>query len=60
MSGKGLKFGDLKFGELKGFLWASLATIPEHRRGDHGHDAIAEAGAAAFSVFFMQEPSFLA
>lgn len=41
-------------------LWASLERIPEHRRGDNGHYEIADAGLAAFSVFFMQEPSFLA
>ena len=50
----------VKFSELMGFLRASLAQIPEHRRGANGHYEIADAGAAAFSVFFMQEPSFLA
>jgi hypothetical protein len=50
----------VKFSELMGFLRASLAQIPEHRRGDNGHYEIADAGAAAFSVFFMQESSFLA
>ena len=55
MSGKAVKFS-----ELLGFVRASLAQIPEHRRGENGHYAIADAGLAAFSVFFMQEPSFLA
>jgi hypothetical protein len=55
MSGKAVKFS-----ELMGHLGASLAQIPEHRRGDNGHYAIGDAGLAAFSVFFMQEPSFLA
>lgn len=50
----------VQFSELMGFLRAGLAQIPEHRRGDNGHYAIGDAGAAAFSVFFMQEPSFLA
>lgn len=50
----------MTFSELMGFLRGSLARIPEHRRGDNGHYAIADAGQAAFSVFFMQEPSFLA
>ena len=55
VSGKGVKFS-----ELMGFLRASLAKIPEHRRGENGHYQIADAGQAAFSVFFMQESSFLA
>jgi hypothetical protein len=55
VSGQGVKFG-----ELLGFLRASLLKIPEHRRGKNGHYEIADAGLAAFSVFFMQEPSFLA
>jgi hypothetical protein len=55
MSGKGVKFR-----ELMGFLRASLQKIPEHRRGENGQYAIGDAGLAAFAVFFMQEPSFLA
>lgn len=50
----------VRFSELLRFLRASLERIPEHRRGENGHYAIADAGLAAFSVFFMQEPSFLA
>lgn len=50
----------VRFSELLRFLRASLERIPEHRRGANGHYAIADAGLAAFSVFFMQEPSFLA
>jgi hypothetical protein len=50
----------VKFSELMGFLRANLARIPEHRRGGNGHYEIAAGGLAAFSVFFMQEPSFLA
>ncbi len=55
MSGK-----QVKFSELMRLLRASLAQIPEHRRGANGHYEIADAGLAAFAVFFMQEPSFLA
>lgn len=55
MSGK-----QVKFSELLRVLRAGLEEIPEHRRGDNGHYEIADAGLAAFSVFFMQEPSFLA
>jgi hypothetical protein len=50
----------VKFSELMGYLRASLAAIPEHRRGKNGHYEIADAGQGAFAVFFMQEPSFLA
>jgi|GEM_PF-1951666 len=45
----------VKFSALMGFLRASLAQIPEHRRGHNGHDKIADAGQSAFAVFFMQE-----
>lgn len=55
MGKKGLKFNDL-LQMLKG----SLAEIPEHRQGQNSHYEIADAGLAAFAVFFMQSPSFLA
>jgi hypothetical protein len=58
--GIGVSGKQVQFSELMGFLRASLARIPEHRRGDNGHYEIADAGLAALSVFFMQEPSFLA
>lgn len=41
-------------------LKRSLAEIPEQRRGRNCTYELAEAGLAAFSVFFMQSPSFLA
>lgn len=41
-------------------LRASLARIPEHRRGDNTQYTLVDAGLAAFSVFFMQSRSFLA
>jgi hypothetical protein len=50
----------IKFRDLMGHLGAALHQIPEHRRGENMHYAIADAGRSAFSVFFMQEPSFLA
>ena len=53
--GKGLKFR-----EMLGILENSLAKIPEHRTGKNCRYEIKEAGLAAFSVFFVQSPSFLA
>lgn len=50
----------LKFGEMLGMLKAGLAEIPEHRGGQNTQYEIADAGLSAFSVFFMQSPSFLA
>ena len=50
----------LKFKEMLGILGNSLAKIPEHRTGSNCQYEIKEAGLAAFSVFFMQSPSFLA
>jgi hypothetical protein len=41
-------------------LKASLAKIPEHRTGKNCVYRLEDAGLAAFSVFFMQSPSFLA
>ena len=51
--------GGLKFSTLLGMLKESLEGIPEHRRGRNGRYEIADAGLAAFAVFFMQSPSFL-
>lgn len=53
--GKGLKFK-----EMLGILEGSLAEIPEHRTGENVQYGIEDAGLAAFSVFYMQSPSFLA
>jgi hypothetical protein len=36
------------------------AVLPDKRRGKNSHYAMADIGMAAFSVFFMQSPSFLA
>jgi hypothetical protein len=39
---------------------ANFAGLPEHRSGQNTTYAIQDAAASAFSVFFMQSPSFLA
>ena len=41
-------------------LRQDLAGVPEHRRGRNTQYEIADAGLGAFSVFYMQSPSFLA
>jgi hypothetical protein len=41
-------------------LKESLAEIPEHRSGKNCIYELADAGLAAFGVFFTQSPSFLA
>ena len=38
----------------------SIEEVPEHRKGRNVQYEIVDAGLAAFSVFFMQSPSFLA
>jgi hypothetical protein len=39
---------------------ALCATLPERRRGGNTVYDMTDIGMAAFSVFFMQSPSFLA
>lgn len=46
--------------ELLGSLRECLAALPDKRRGANKRYAMTDAGLAAFSVFFMQSPSFLA
>lgn len=41
-------------------LRQDLARVPEHRTGRNTQYEIADAGLGAFSVFYMQSPSFLA
>ena len=41
-------------------LRQDLAEVPEHRTGRNTQYEIADAGLGAFSVFYMQSPSFLA
>jgi len=50
----------LKFQEMLDGLRQSLEGIPEHRTGRNTQYAIADAGLSAFSVFYLQSPSFLA
>ena len=50
----------VKFQEMLGNVRRSLEKVPEHRRGRNIQYEIADAGLAAFSVFYMQSPSFLA
>jgi len=45
---------------LLGALRRCCETFPDPRRGSNGTYRIADIGMAAFSVFFMQSPSFLA
>ena len=45
---------------LLGCLRRCCETFPDPRRGSNGTYRIADIGMAAFSVFFMQSPSFLA
>ena len=48
------------FDSMLSMLRESLEGIPEHRRGKNIRYKITDAGLAAFGVFFMQSPSFLA
>lgn len=48
------------FGAMLGSLKGRLEKIPEHRTGKNRIYKLKDAGLAAFSVFFMQCPSFLA
>ena len=48
---------------LRGLLLAvreACAVLADKRRGKNRHYTMADIGMAAFSVFFMQSPSFLA
>lgn len=51
---------DLKFKGLMGILARALEPIPDERKGPNRRYALKDAVLAAFSVFFMQSPSFLA
>jgi len=50
----------VRFQEMLDDLRKSLRTIPEHRRGRNIQYEIEDAGLGAFSVFYLQSPSFLA
>jgi hypothetical protein len=45
---------------LLGLLRQCCAALPDKRHGANGRYTMADIGLAAFSVFFMQSPSFLA
>jgi hypothetical protein len=49
----------LKYKEMMGMLEKTLAGLPEHRMGANGQYELKDAGLSAFSVFYMQAPSFL-
>ena len=49
----------LKYREMMGMLEKTLEALPEHRRGANGQYELKDAGLSAFSVFYMQTPSFL-
>lgn len=50
----------VKFEELVNFYRNVLSHFPDKRTGDNKSYGIADAALGAFSVFFMQSPSFLA
>jgi len=50
----------MKFQEMLGVLRRNLSSTPEHRTGRNCQYEIADAGTGAFSVVYMQSPSFLA
>jgi hypothetical protein len=50
----------VKFSEMLVCLRRSLEALPEHRTGRNVQYGLVDAGLGAFSVFFLQSPSFLA
>jgi hypothetical protein len=50
----------LFFESMMNQLRATFAALPDHRQGKNTSYAIKDAAAGAFSVFFMQSPSFVA
>ena len=50
----------VKFQEMVDSLRDSLTAIPEHRKGRNTQYTMEDAGLSAFSVFYLQSPSFLA
>jgi len=48
-----------KFKEMLGSLQIALESYPEHRKGKNTQYTLIDAGLSAFSVFYMQSPSFL-
>ena len=50
----------VKFQAMLDCVHRSLEQVPEHRKGSNTQYEIVDAGLGAFSVFYMQSPSFLA
>ena len=50
----------VKFQEMLAEVRRSLEVVPEHRTGQNTQYTIEDAGLSAFSVFYLQAPSFLA
>jgi hypothetical protein len=51
---------EVKYQEMLADLRRSLEAAPEHRTGRNTQYEIVDAGLGAFSVFYLQSPSFLA
>lgn len=51
---------NLRISRLIASLEGEMEKIPEYREGKNSHYELVDAGMAAFSVFFVQSPSFLA
>ena len=49
----------LTFSEVAKQLRTTFETFTDRRRGKNTHYQLVDAGLSAFSVFFMQSPSFL-
>jgi hypothetical protein len=54
-----IKHNPLQFDELVGYLKLQFMLFPDNRQGFNARYSILDAGLGAFSVFFMQSPSFL-
>ena len=48
------------FDKLVNFIRSVIKQFPDKRTGDDTHYTIEDAGLGAFSVFFTQNPSFVA
>jgi len=51
---------EIKFEDLVNFYIKILEHLPDKRKGSNKSYSIMDAALGAFSVFFMQSPSFLA
>ena len=50
---------NIRLRELLGSISEALDEVPEHRSGKNTQYTLTEVGLSAFSVFYMQSPSFL-